>query len=1008
MVILIIVGLGAMSLFNLQVDSMPNMDIPMILIRTSYAGAGPEEVLEQVTKPVENAVSTIEGLDSITSNSGSGQSMVMMEFDQDIDIDQARQDVNDTLNSVTNSLPDDAGAPTVMNMEMNATSIMTVSVSSETLSQLDLKTKVDNDLTERLQNTDGVASIDVMGGMEKEIVVELIEARANHYGVTLSDISQLLSAENNDTPGGNVREGTQTINLKTRGALQSVDDIKNLTLTLGGGANILLRDVANISEQFREVTSYSYINENPNITIEISKQSTANTVSVSDELTAEITEMQAEFPELQIRVTSDSAEDVRTSIGAVAQAAWQGMLLAVLILFIFLRNIRSTIVVALAMPISIVGTFSLMYFGGLTLNTMSLSGLVLGVGMLVDNSIVVLESVFRRMEEGEPRIQAAINGAKEVAMSITASTLTTIAVFLPIAFLGGLVAQYFNDLAFTIAFSLLASLVIALTFVPMACSLILVPETQTQNQFFRKISDGVNSGITGLTAAYKRALNFALKRRKTVILASVAFFLLTMLSLRGLGQEFMTFGSADEINLNLSLPSGTILDEAVKVADEAQTRLEAFDDVIETNTLRINSNQVRFQIALIDGELRDKDNDMITSEIRQAMSTIAGAEVSTGMRMFGGGSGGGVNIQITGSELETLAQIGDDFVEILNGIDGIVEAASSVSSANQDAVVTVDRAKAAQYGVSANTIAGTVNNAINGISATTIKTGGDEISVEVRYPEDKLIYLTDVLNLMVNAGGTSVPLSELASIQKENAAQTISRLDQNTYITISASLEGLDSGTASTLIAQAINDHYVMPNGYEWSFGGNQRNMAEAFSGLGVALVLSLFLVYAIMAAEFESLYYPFIIMFSIPVALSGGLFGLRLLNTSLSITAYLGLIMLAGIVVNNAIVLIDYINILRRERGMDIAEAVQKAGPVRLRAILMSSGTTVVGLIPMMLGLAEGSETMQPLAIVIVFGLTLSTLVTLLLIPALYMSLDSVLGRLFRPHVKMSPAAKL
>ena len=995
MIILIAVGLGIMSVFNLQLEAMPSMNMPVLTVRTSYTGAGPEEVLEQVTKTVENAVSTLDGLDTMTSRSSSGSSMVMLEFDDDIDIDTVYQEASEAINRISSRLPDDASEPTLMKMAMDSSSIMTVSISSDTLSQVEMKSIMDNTLEDRLTRISGVASVDVTGGREEEIVVEIIEDKAAGYGITLSNISQLLSSENQDTAGGNVQEGTKSINVKTKGSLKSIRDIENLVITTSSGANILLSDVANVSRQYKEVTSYSFLNGRNNLNLQISKQSTANTVSVSDALTEEVEAIRAEYPDLTISITSDSADDVRTSINAVIEAAWQGMLLAVIVLFIFLRNIRSTIVIALAMPISIVATFALMYFYGMTLNTMSLSGLVLGVGMLVDNSIVVLESIFRRMEEGESRVNAAINGAKEVSMSITASTLTTVCVFLPITFIGGVVAQYFNDLAFTIAFSLLASLVVALTFVPMCSSLILAPETQSINPVTRRISNAVNSGIESMTNGYKKSLDWVICHKLITIIICIAFFCLTMLSLGGLGQEFMTFGTAGEVNLTLTPPDGTVLEETLKIAEEAQERLDAFGDVIEITTLRVQSSSVRFQITLIDGSLREKDNDTITSEIRAAMSTMAGVEISTAARMFGGGSGSGLSISIYGNDTDTLAEIGDDLVAILNEVDGFVEATSSISSANQEAVVVINRAKAAKYGVSASSVASLINSSINGATPTTIKTDGDEIDVTVRYADDKLKYLTDVSDLMITTNsGSVIPLSELAEISKENASNSISRLDQRTYITVSASLEGVDSGAAMTLATDAINNNYIMPNGYSWEFGSDQRMMTDAFAGLGQALILALFLVYAIMAAEFESLYYPFIIMFSIPIAISSGLFGLRITNSSLSITAYLGLIMLAGVVINNAIVLIDYINILRREQGMELVEAVKTAGPVRLRAILMSTVTTVLGLVPMAIGLSEGSETMQPLAIVVVFGLTISTLVTLLLIPVLYILFENIRAR--------------
>ncbi len=994
MIICIVLGLGVLSLFNLQLDSMPNMNIPNAMVSTSYPGAGPEEVLELVTKPIENALSTIAGLKTISSNSSAGRSQVNLEFETDVDIDKAVQSMSEAVNRLVSRLPKEVSTPTVRKMSMNSASIMSISVTSDVMSVIDLKSLVDDQLTDRLQKQQGVAAVDVQGGRQREIAVEILEDKAAGYGITMQAITQLLSSENQDGAGGSVREGTRAINVKTKGMLKTVDDIKNLTISTSSGAKILLQDVANIYEKYVDVTSYSYIDGKPNISMQVTKQSTANTVSVSDLLTKEVKNIQTEYPDIAFKITSDAARDVRDSVSAVASSAMYGMALAVMVLYIFLRNIKSTLVVAAAIPISIVSTFFLMKYTNITLNTMSLSGLMLGVGMLVDNSIVVIESIFRRMESGESRKEAALNGAREVSMSITASTLTTVAVFLPVTFLGGLTAQYFNDLAFTICFALLSSLLVALTFVPMASSLILSPITKRKFILTRAFSAVVGGILDGITAAYRFVLRGSLKLRFITVVVAGIFFAASMTSMSKIGRTLMTYGTTNNVNLSLSLPEGTVLEETVKVADEATLRLKPFADVIDSTTLRINGTSVNYSLTLTDPTTRTKDNATVTREIRDAMASMAGVSSSTQARRFGGGSGNDVTLEIKGQELETLQQIGNDFVALLKGIPGVVEPRSSVTNTVEEAVVIINRAKAAKYGISSQNVTTLIYQTINGSTATSIKTGGTTINVNVKYNADKAKYLSDLNNLMIRTStGAYIPLSEIAEIQKAKQARSINRTNLETYVTVTATLENLDTGTASTLIEQAIAEQYVMPHNYKWDFGGNQRTMFLTFDTLKYALIMALFLVYAIMASEFESLYYPFIIMFSIPVALSSGLLGLYLTKTQLSITAYLGLITLSGVVINNAIVLIDYINILRRERGYELRAAVEEAGPIRLRAVLMSASTTVLGLVPMMASKSQASMSMQPLAVVIVFGLSISTFVTLLLIPSLYLIFEGFRG---------------
>jgi HAE1 family hydrophobic/amphiphilic exporter-1 len=1006
MVMLILVAFGAMSLLNLRMDLLPNMNVPVAIVYTTYRGASPDQIQKLVTEPIEQTLATVKGLDDITSISSEGTSIVVMQFDTSVDINMAAIDMREAVDLIKGYLPEDASEPTVVKMDINQMSAIYISVSSQTDDLVALRTKVEDQIQNRLERQAGVASVNISGGREKEIVVELIQDRIRGLGISEMQIIQLLATENSSSPAGSVEEAGQNLTIKVDAEFGDLEDIRSLPIATPRGGVVYLRDIAQVREVYKERASYSYLDGDPAITLTIQKQSNANTVNVSRAVMKELDRIIQEFPELEIQVILDPADYINLAIRSVADTAVSGTLLAVAVLFIFLRNVRATLVVGASIPLSIIITFSFMYFANMTLNMMSLGGMTLGVGMLVDNSIVVLEAIFRRMERGESRGKAAINGAREVSMSIVASTLTTVSVFVPVAWMGGLIAQVFNDLAISVSFSLGASLLVALTFVPLACSIFLTPpkaERERKN-ILNRFMDIWTNGIHSLDRHYRKALKWATGHKAIVIISAIIFAIASLGSVLVVGMELLPPADQGQITIDVKLPSGAVLDRAQAVAMQVLSRLEDVPEITNVSTtiggssmMSSSTNAASITVALTPMKERDRSSIEIADAIRASVADIAGAEikveaVTSMMTNMGTSSTADIQYNIVGDDIQQLIAVADDLVELLRGnIEGLRDVSHSVDETLPQAVITVDRLRASSFGLTAQGIMASVNNSVSGNKATVFKVAGDEIDVRVTKGADAVDNLEQLETLLIpTPTGITIPLREVASVEIIQSPLSVSRLNQRTYVTLNGYLGGRDLGSVTRDIDQKIAQEYILPQGVTIEPTGNQQFMNEEIANLVYAAVVALFVVYAIMAAEFESLFYPFIIMFAVPVALSSGVLGLWVTGQSFGITAALGIVVLIGVVINNGIVLVDYINLLRG-KGMSMLMAIQEGCPVRLRAILMTTMTTVLGLVPMMLGSQEGSEVMRPLATVMVFGLTFSTLVTLFVVPCIYILFENI-----------------
>ncbi len=1004
---LIIVILGSVSLSKLPIDLYPNIEVPVAIVSTTYSGVGPQEMEELITKRLEQSVGTVSNIKQISSISNEGSSVIIAEFNSGTDMEFAALEMREKVDLVKGFLPDGANEPMVMRIDPNAMAIMQISITNgEELAKL--QTVAEDTIKPRLERLSGVASVDVSGGYVNQIEVAVNQEKLKGYGLTLDQLSQILRAENLNMPGGEVRKGLQKLTVRTLGEFQTVEEIRSLPISLPTGGTIYLSDITDVQMKHKDVTAITRTNGRRSINISLQKQSGTNTVQVADRIRQELEKLRQDFPNLKMDIVLDQSEFIKQSIDNVKSSAIVGAVLAVIILYLFLRNLRTTFIIGVSIPISIIATFILVYFNGITINMLTLGGLALGVGMLVDNSIVVLENIYRFRQEGYSRTDAAVEGAKEVGMAVLASTLTTVAVFLPIVFVEGITSIIFREFALTVTMSLAASLVVSLTLVPMLSSKLLkIDEMQGKAhhgrfRFFDFLYDSFDKLLGKVEKAYKRILSWALRHRKSTVLAALLVFVVGMGSIAMVGAEFFPKSDEGKFTVGISLPPGMELNHTDEIVTEVEGILEKIEEV-ETIYSNIGStggmsfrssgtNRGNVSVVLKRLADRERSTEQIADQVRNQVKDIPGAEikVEVSSSSMTGGSSSPISIKVKGDNLNTLKKIGEDFTNLVESVEGTREVESNLQEGVPEIQVKINRSNASQYGLTAAQITSAVKGTISGQTATRYKLDGDEIDIVIKGDS---IYQESISNLgqvtIQTPVGIGVPLNQVADISTERGPVTINRENQVRVVTVSSQILGRDvKGVSSDIEKKLIK--YDLPEGYTYDIGGENEEMMSAFSDLLLALLLAVVLVYMILASQFESLLHPFTIMMSVPLAFAGGMLGLLVTGRSLNVTGFIGVIMLAGIVVNNAIVLVDYIN-TRRAKGEERNEAIVNAGPIRLRPILMTTLTTVLGLVPLALGIGEGAEMQTSMATVVIAGLSLSTLLTLVFIPVLYTIFDDL-----------------
>lgn len=1015
MIFLVIILLGIVSMNKLNLDLFPELELPMAIAITSYENVGPEEIEKLVTRPLEGTLGTVSGVKNIKSYSQQGSSMVMLEFAWGTDMNYATNQMREKIDIISSFMPTDANKTMILKLDPNMMPVIVIGFSGGDYDLVALDKLATDVIQPRLERVAGVASVTVSGGVKREIRISVIPQRLQAYGLSLEQIIGQLRMENRDTSVGAIEEGLKEQMVRVVGEFSSVQEIEDLQIPLASGGYVRLAEIARVEDTFKEKKEFVYMDGVPSVQIAIQKQTDANTVKVSAAVKAEIADLEKELPQkLTINVGFDQAEYINLALNQVKDNAVLGALLAILILFLFLRSIRSTLVIGTAIPISIISTFILMYFGGLTFNLITLGGLALGVGMMVDNSIVILENIYRYRQEGYSRLEAARKGADEVALAVTASTLTTIVVFLPIVYVEGLASQIFRPMALTVSFSLIASLFVALTLVPMLSSKIFKVKKGVKPR--AALFEAWGRGLAVLDELYRRILAWSLQHRKIVVSLTFALFVASIAAMPLVGMEFLPKQDSGEYMINVTLPDGTAIRETQRVTKLVEQYIQELPEhewvlyAVGTEAGMMSSG-ASSEKAVIRGKFKEKQQrlrslDQILDELRVKCAGIPGAEIEVmPLDVMMGGGQSSIEIGLTGDNLDVLKILAETVAERVKNVEGTREVKTSIENGRPEVHLKLQRQKAEQYGITTAQVSSLLATAINGTTATRYHEKGEEVDIRVVLDEQYRQNINDLESLMISSPvGFLVHLRDVAVLEKAEGPTLIERSNQTRRVAVTGDISGRDLNSVAQDIQAALSD-LTIPPGVQLEFGGAQKEMVEAFQDLSLALLLAIVLVYMILAAQFEGLLYPFIIMFSIPPTLIGVVFSLILTGRTLSIPTFIGVIMLAGIVVNNAIVLVDYINTLRRRDGLACEEAVLKAGPTRLRPILMTALTTILALLPLVWGRGEGSEFSAPMATAVAGGLAVSTVITLVLIPCLYIIMDNFSGklkRLFRAKKKI------
>jgi HAE1 family hydrophobic/amphiphilic exporter-1 len=1013
MMTLIIVVFGFLSFSRLGLDMLPDIDYPVVSIITNYTGVTSEDIEETLTKPIEDAVSTVKDVKNITSISQEGVSLVMVEFNSGTNIDFAAQDLRDKINLIADYLPDDASQPMVVKMDVTAMPVLTYGVTADNLTPLELKKVLEDNIKDKIERLDGVAAVDFRGGGEREIAINLNKTRLDAYSLDQNQIINRLRQENINLAGGFIEEKEEELPLRTVGEYKNLEEIKNTIIAIRDQVPIYLKDVAEVLDTESERRGYARTNGKPSVLMMISKQSDANTSQVADRVKAELPRLKKYLPDgVNFALVMDQSRIIKTATSSTAQSGLIGGILAMLIVYLFLRNWRPTLAIGLSIPLSVIATFIPIYFVGYTFNLMTLGGLALGIGMLVDNAVVVIENIYRHLEKSGHRHEAAVVGTNEIALAITASTLTTIAVFLPMVFGSGIAGQLSRGLVLTVVFSLFSSLFVALTLVPMIASKIFKKRESAED--YQKAS-GV-SHFLKIQNFYKKILIWSLKHRRKTIGLAVSLLVITLALIPFIGTEFMPIADQGMIMMRVKMPVGTALAETDAAVRQVEKVIfsRAGKNLISASSFvgqngeaaedqaagfsNSGTNEAMIFIRLKDKEKRSFSQAEITETIRQNLPRIKGMKVGfvDMANMMMGGANTPIEVKIFGKDLDNLKKISEEVAFKISSVPGIRDVDTSLREGKPELKIKIDREKTSRFGLTVGQVGATIKGAVQGVVATQLRVGGEETDIRIRFRKSDRNTLAKIENLaIITPSGISVPLKSVAQISRSQGPVKINREDHLRVVSITANVLNRDVGSIVGNIKKELAN-YNLPAGYFIEYSGSYKQMKESFSTLTLALLIGILLVYMVMASQFESLLYPFVVMFEIPLAFIGVGLALFLTRQSLSLPSFMGIIMLAGIIVNNAIVLIDYVNQLRRQ-GMDKFTALVQGGTTRLRPILITSLTTVLGMIPMALSRQEGSEMMRPMAIAVIGGLFASTVLTLVIIPVVYSLIDGFYNRILK-----------
>ena len=997
---ILVVVFGFYSFQNLPLALMPSMEVPAAVVYATYPGAGPEDIEQQVTKKLEGAVAGLSGLDTLQSTSSENMAMLVIQFTNHTDMDQAMTDLRDKVAQVKSQLPDDASDPTVMSIDIDSMPVVQVALRGNDLASL--QSIAEDEIQPALERLDGVASVDISGGYEQEIAVHTDASRLKGYNLTISSIGQQLGADNIAIPGGDLDNGSQTLAVRTDGEYSSIDDVKNALISLPAGGTVRLSQIADVSMQPKDQDAISKVDGEECIILSVNKQSGSNTAQIAELAKAEFDSLLKSNDSLQWNIVMDQSDYINMTVDNAIQNIWMGVLFAAIVLFLFLRDLGATMAVTIAMPCCILFTFLIMNVLGITLNMMSLGGITLGVGMIVDNSIVVLENIFTYRADGYDRMDACTKGTGEVIGAVIASTLTTVAVFLPIALSGGMAGMMFKEFCITIVALLLSSLIISITLVPLLCYFLL---GGTRQQSVKPQGSGATP-ITEkpLSRAYRSSLNFLITHRWAGVALTVVICIVSVLSVSQAGMELIPEMDEGEVSVTVSMPNGSTMEDTAAIEDRiAAIAVDTIPEMEQiyystgsSTSIMSSSSGASITISLVDLDQRDRSSADIAKQLRRDLQDIAGCEltVSTSSTMSMS-TDSDISVELTGDDYDQLAETADDLANRISALPDAINVESSAGEQTPRVAVKINRENASRFGLNAATIGGLVRGELTGSTATTLRMNGEEYDVTVAGDEDVATSLDALRSMQIPTmtGGT-VPLSMVADVYTELSPQSIARKNQKETVTITGESESGDSNAIKAAVDDIVAK-YELPDGVEVGEGDTAASqIAETTGTLMLALAVAIVLVYFILATQFNSFSLPIAIMLILPIGLLGSMILLWPTGNHVSMVALLGVIILAGTVVNSSIVLIDY-TLQRRQRGEDKNTAILNACPRRVRPVLMTAMTTILGLVPMVCSSGEGSEMMKPMGVVMMTGMVISTIATLFITPVYYSLTDSVAARL-------------
>jgi HAE1 family hydrophobic/amphiphilic exporter-1 len=999
MIFLGIIIFGAISVVNLPVDLFPNITFPMMIVLTTYPGAGPEEIETMVTDPLEKSIGTVNNLDKITSRTQENVSNIFLQFAWGTNIDAAANDVRDAIGFITPYLPDEVDAPLIFKFDVSQQPVVMYTIAGD-IDPLELE-KVGNDIADRIQRVDGVAASYATGGTFREIQIILDPVKLYNTGITVDQISGALQAQNVNYPLGNIETDKKVFILRTMGQFKDLDEIRKTVIGNANGVPILLSQVAEVKSQGSEQTSISRTNGRPAIWGFVQKRTDANSAKVGNAVVKKLNEIQRELPPgIKLDIFFNQADYIMRSVKSTANTLIIGAILAIMVLFLFLGNLRSTIYMAVGIPISVFFTLFLMYMFKMSLNIISLGGLTIAIGMVLDAAIVVFESIYRKKEAGMDPMRAASLGTKEVGSAIIASTLTTIAVFLPLLLVSGLASIFFRQLALTVTFALISSLLVALTIIPMLSARF--GRVKSENTGLGKV---VNNFYTGLENLYVRIIKYSLAHRRLIVLSTIGIFVVSLVLIGFIGTELIPETDRGEITISAEMPVGTnlaVTDSVIQKLENIIIKEVPEIDVLSTsigsgsgfNAIFLGTpgpHSAQINLELVDREERSRSIKQIQRDLRPKITNVPGLNVkftteNMASTMFGGGKP--IELKVFGFDRLKAESVGDMLMEKMKKVKGLVDIESSLGEGKPELRLMIDRQKAANFGTTSYQVGSLLRSRIEGVVAGQFHEQGEEYDIKLIFDKNNRNSIEKVRSMTIPTPLGEVPIRNFITDTIAEGPVTIEHDNNTRLITITAGVEGRDPGSAGREVQKIIEESNI-PADFNVEMSGGYKEQMNTFRDLGLIILLSLVLVYMIMAGQFESLKEPFLIMFTIPLALIGVLWMLFFSGTTINMQSLLGVLLLGGIVVNNAIVYVTYTNQLRREQGMQLVDAVVEAGRVRLRPILMTAFTTIFGLIPMALAMGTGNELRAPMARSVIGGLLLSTFLTLVFIPVLYTLLE-------------------